>query len=316
MPRSSSAFRRCGRLRSCWAEIEPPTCMGGGGRCGRRSVALVGRRSDGRVNRLPPSGWLCHGCLRRRIGGGLARFWGLEGPEYLAWLGEQPDVTYVMGANTERLPSRLASGETTEGTDEFTADEKGFVDRLTRASKVVFSATFERPLASASSTLVRDDAAEAVRAVKEDGAGLLSTIGSLSLCRSLLWAGLVDQYRVATFPVPVITGAERLYDGCPDIAPRDERPLHLRRLHPAGRVPTSVLEPPPLETTDVARTPAGIGTGSCGDPTSRTWPTRRAGTAPVMLRRLLEARVCVGSEGAVHRAIDRQVDRTRSWLSR
>ena len=29
--------------------------------------------------------------------------WGLEGPEYLGWLGEQPPVTYLMGANTYRL---------------------------------------------------------------------------------------------------------------------------------------------------------------------------------------------------------------------
>jgi hypothetical protein len=31
---------------------------------------------------------------------GWPGWWGLEGPEYLAWLGEQPPVTYLMGANT------------------------------------------------------------------------------------------------------------------------------------------------------------------------------------------------------------------------
>ena len=36
-------------------------------------------------------------------GEGWPGFWGLEGPEYLAWLGEQPEVTYLMGANTYRL---------------------------------------------------------------------------------------------------------------------------------------------------------------------------------------------------------------------
>ncbi|MEZ4736474.1 MAG: hypothetical protein R3E79_56025 [Caldilineaceae bacterium] len=34
---------------------------------------------------------------------GWPGWWGLEGPEYLAWLGEQPSVTYLMGANTYRL---------------------------------------------------------------------------------------------------------------------------------------------------------------------------------------------------------------------
>ena len=41
--------------------------------------------------------------------------------------------------------------------------------------------------------------------MKENGSGLLGTIGSLSLCRSLLKAGLVDRFRVGMFPV--ITGA-------------------------------------------------------------------------------------------------------------
>ena len=44
-------------------------------------------------------------------GEGWPGFWGLEGPEYLAWLGEQPEVTYVMGANTYRLMSGFAAGE-------------------------------------------------------------------------------------------------------------------------------------------------------------------------------------------------------------
>ena len=80
-------------------------------------------------------------------GDGWPGFWGLEGPEYLAWLGEQPDVRYVMGTNTYRLMSGFAAGETPAGTDEFTADEEASVDGLTRASKVVFSTTLEEPLA-------------------------------------------------------------------------------------------------------------------------------------------------------------------------
>src|SRR6266542_5523767 len=98
-------------------------------------------------------------------GEGWPGFWGLEGPEYLAWLGEQPEVTYVMGANTYRLMSGFAAGETPAVTDEFTPDEAASVDGLTRASKVVFSASLEEPLTWANSTLVRDDAVEAVRAM-------------------------------------------------------------------------------------------------------------------------------------------------------
>ena len=152
-------------------------------------------------------------------GDGWPGFWGLEGPEYLAWLGEQPEVTYLMGANTYRVMSGFAAGETPEGIDELREDEEASVDELTRAQKVVFSSSLEEPLTWANSTLVRGDAVEAVRAMKESGGGILSTIGSLSLCRSLLRAELVDRFRVVMFPVITgATGAERIYDGYPDVA--------------------------------------------------------------------------------------------------
>jgi dihydrofolate reductase len=181
---------------------------------------------------------------------GWPGFWGLEGPEYLAWLGEQPEVTYLMGANTYRLMSGFAAGETPPGTAEFTANEESAFDGLTHASKVVFSSSLEEPLTWASSTLVRDDAAEAVRAMKQDGSGLMSTIGSLSLCRSLVRAGLVDRFRVVMFPVITgATGAERIYDGYPDVALDmiDHRTFD-GRLQLVEYRP-SVLEHPPLHPT-------------------------------------------------------------------
>jgi len=47
----------------------------------------------------------------------------------------------------------------------------------------------------------------------------MRTIGSLTLCRSLLKAGLVDRYRVVVFPVITgNSGRERIYDGYPDVA--------------------------------------------------------------------------------------------------
>src|SRR6476469_1554755 len=109
-------------------------------------------------------------------GEGWPGFWGLEGPEYLAWLGEQPEVTYLMGANTYRLMSGFAAGETPAGQDEFTADEEASVDELTRASKVVFSASLDEPLTWANCTRVRDDAVDAVRAMKASASNLISTI--------------------------------------------------------------------------------------------------------------------------------------------
>src|ERR687884_196552 len=119
---------------------------------------------------------------------GWPGWWGLQGPEYLAWLDEQPQVTYLMGANTYRLMSGFAAGDPPQGQEELAGDEEASVDALTRASKVVFSASLEEPLTWANTTLVRGDAVQAVRAMKEEGSGILSTLGSVSLSRSLLRA--------------------------------------------------------------------------------------------------------------------------------
>jgi dihydrofolate reductase len=151
-------------------------------------------------------------------GEGWPGFWGLEGPEYLAWLDEQPEVTYLMGANTYRLMSGFSAGELPEGTSEFRPEEEASIDGLTQAKKFVFSSSLEEPLAWANATLVRDDAVDAVRTLKKEGSGILSTLGSLTLCRALLSAGLVDRFRVGIFPVITgVTGSERIYDGYPDV---------------------------------------------------------------------------------------------------
>jgi dihydrofolate reductase len=152
---------------------------------------------------------------------GWPGFWGLEGPEYLAWLQEDadPSATLLMGANTYRLMSGFAADAANPDSDELRAEEAESMDELTRASKVVFSSTLRAPLSWANSELVSGDAVEAVRAMKRDGPGPLRTIGSVSLCRSLLRADLVDRFRVVMFPVITgVTGRERIYDGYPDVA--------------------------------------------------------------------------------------------------
>jgi dihydrofolate reductase len=54
--------------------------------------------------------------------------------------------------------------------------------------------------------------------MRAEGSEPMRTIGSLSLCRSLLNAGLVDRFRVVVFPVITgNTGRERIYDGYPDV---------------------------------------------------------------------------------------------------
>jgi dihydrofolate reductase len=147
---------------------------------------------------------------------GWPGWWGLEGPEYLAWLGQAPerDYTILMGANTYRQMHEFATAaETLE------PDEQAAGNELTKATKVVFSSTLQPPLPWANTRLIRGDAVEAVKEMKRDGSNPMRTLGSLSLCRSLLKAALVDRFRVVIFPVITgSTGYERIYDGYPDVA--------------------------------------------------------------------------------------------------
>ena len=140
---------------------------------------------------------------------GWPGFWGLEGPEYLAWLEDHPeaDSVVLMGANTYRLMSGLAS------------DGEPGTDALAGLSKIVFSRTLTEPLSWPNTRLVDEDAVAAVRELKDSGSESMRTLGSLALCRSLLSAGLVDRFRVVVFPVITgSTGKDRIYDGYPDVA--------------------------------------------------------------------------------------------------
>jgi dihydrofolate reductase len=171
---------------------------------------------------------------------GWPGWWGLQGPEYLGWLGAQPeaDFTILMGGTTYRLMSRFAA----EG-------EPG-TDALAGMSKVVFSSTLTEPLSWANTQLVAGDAVEAVRELKASGSTSMRTIGSLALCRSFLNAGLVDRFRVVVFPV--ITGSsgrERIYDGYSDVALEmiDSRTFD-GRIQLLEYVPTILSGPPGTNT--------------------------------------------------------------------
>ena len=141
---------------------------------------------------------------------GWPGYWGMEGPEYLAWIEQdaEHEHTALMGATTYRLMSGFAAEM---------PDEPGLA-ALTAMPKVVFSSTLEAPLSWANTELVSGDPVETVQDMKRRDSRPLRTIGSLSLCRSLLEAGVVDRFRVVVFPVITgATGRDRIFDGYPDI---------------------------------------------------------------------------------------------------
>ena len=142
---------------------------------------------------------------------GWPGYWGMEGPEYLAWIKEDEEAerTTLMGATTYRLMSGFAAEM---------PDDPGLA-ALTASPKVVFSSTLAGPLSWANTELVDRDPVETVREMKRRDSRPLRTVGSVSLCRSLLAAGEVDRFRVVVFPVITgVTGTDRIFDRYPDIA--------------------------------------------------------------------------------------------------
>jgi len=169
---------------------------------------------------------------------GWPGYWGMEGPEYLAWIEEDEAQEHatLMGATTYRLMSGFAAEM---------PDDPGLA-ALTALPKVVFSSTLEAPLSWANTELVERDAVEVVQEMKRRDSRSLRTVGSLSLCRSLLEGGLVDRFRVVVFPVITgSTGKDRIFDRYPDIALElvDSR-MFDGRLQLLEYVPTVLDEPP------------------------------------------------------------------------
>src|SRR4051794_28983762 len=169
---------------------------------------------------------------------GWPGFWGMEGPEYLAFIADDTEAghTTLMGATTYRLMSAFAARM---------PDDAGMA-ALTAMPKIVFSSSLQAPLAWANTELIGEDAVEAVSDLKRHHARELRTLGSVSLCRSLLIAGLVDRFRVVVFPVITgATGKARIFDGYPDVTLElvDERTFD-GRLQLLEYVPT-VLDGPP-----------------------------------------------------------------------
>jgi dihydrofolate reductase len=178
---------------------------------------------------------------------GWPGWWGLEGSEYLAWLkGEgKREYTFLMGANTYRLMSSMSDEAAAEGSG-FSEEEGASLTGLAAVPKVVFSSSLQAPLTWPNAKLVAGDAVEAVREMKRTGTKPLSTLGSLSLSRSLLAAGLVDRFRLVVFPVITGgTGRERIYDGYPDVSLEmvDSRTFD-GRLQLLEYVPTILNGPP------------------------------------------------------------------------
>ena len=167
------------------------------------------------------------------FGTGPVGYWGKEGPELLEQRSRDffaaKGQTLVFGADpTARWPGLCPR----RGTIRIFA-------ALNAASKVVISRTLQAPLALESTTLIAEDARDAVPRLKAESPLPLRGHGSISMNRALMAAGLVDRLEVMVFPV--IHRGDRLG---PDPGPPARHRPRARRIAAARRPHTATRRPP------------------------------------------------------------------------
>jgi dihydrofolate reductase len=91
-------------------------------------------------------------------------------------------------------------------------DTTGITDELNSVLKYVVSSTMTQPNWQ-NTTVITGDVAHQVRALKEEPGRDIVVTGSITLCHALIEAGLVDQYRLFTYPVVQGRGRRMFPDG-------------------------------------------------------------------------------------------------------
>jgi dihydrofolate reductase len=85
------------------------------------------------------------------------------------------------------------------------------VDYINSVRKYVVSTTLEEPLAWNNSALIKGDIAQEIGSLKEQPGNNITITGSITLVRSLIRAGLLDELRLMVHPV-VLGGGKRLFE--------------------------------------------------------------------------------------------------------
>ncbi|MET7662919.1 dihydrofolate reductase family protein [Streptomyces sp. NPDC055059] len=131
-------------------------------------------------------------------------YFGYDGPMLEEWIREEmagPQLV-LMGRRTYEALAGLSGETRAAGTDP-----------VSGVDKVVFSSTL-KTVSWQDTRLCHDDLIAEVTRLKSEGHVPLRTMGSLSVVRQLLGAGLVDRLRLMTFPLLLgESGREPLFAG-------------------------------------------------------------------------------------------------------
>ena len=141
-------------------------------------------------------------------------------PEFLGdWFdptAHAPDLNEEVLRQSEAEDVLLLGRQTFEDFRSFwpqqTDDQTGIAAHLDRVHKVVVSSTLGDP-AWENSTVLGADWRDRVRELKEEDGGDIVVTGSLTLVPAVIEAGLVDEYRLFTFPAVQGRGRRLFPDG-------------------------------------------------------------------------------------------------------
>jgi dihydrofolate reductase len=137
-----------------------------------------------------------------------------DGFEHGGWgqPGNDPAMQEVMGARMGTAWSLLLGRTTYERFADFWPRQKPnpFSDALDQVRKYVASTTLTEPLPWVNSALLKGDAVQAVAALKEQQENNLVVFGSGVLVRSLMRAGLIDEFVLQIHPL-VLGSGRRLF---------------------------------------------------------------------------------------------------------
>jgi dihydrofolate reductase len=163
-------------------------------------------------------------------------YFGYFGPDFAEWIKTNTAIPHWMlvGRRTYEALAGLPSDVRDDGWQ-----------TMTSTPGWLFSSTLETTDWPALK-IVRDDLVGFVRELKRNDGPELRTLGSLSLVRQLLAAGLVDRLKLVVCPLVLAqTGIEPAFGGLPDMGfdllstrVLDKRVL-LLEYHPAGAPPYS-----------------------------------------------------------------------------
>ena len=121
---------------------------------------------------------------------GLPGYFGYSGPDLEGWIADSvaPTVS-IMGRRTYEMLASLPEEHRDDGWEQ-----------MARLQTVVFSRTLERA-EWPNARICHDDPGVEVERLKASSEAPLRTVGSLSVARQLISAGLVDRLRLMTFPL-------------------------------------------------------------------------------------------------------------------